>query len=146
MTRGGLLTCVIATLAASAAAGEVEQAVIAAQDARVAATIAADVAKLGAIVAEDMSYTHSNAVVESRADFLEGLRSGHYDYHAVSFEERRVRSFGDGAAVTGTCLVRVSVGGRAIEVRLRFTELYVKRDGAWKMALWQSTRVPDPTS
>lgn len=146
MTRAAFVSCALATLAASAAAGGIEQAVIAAQDARVAATIAADVGKLAAMTTDDLSYTHSNAVVESRADFLEGLRSGTYDYHALSFEERRVRVFGDGAAVTGTCLVRVSVGGREIEVRLRFTELYVKQDGVWKMALWQSTRVPDPAS
>ena len=31
-----------------------------------------------------------------------------------------------------------------IEVKLRFTELCVRQGGAWKMALWQSTRVPDP--
>jgi len=34
--------------------------------------------------------------------------------------------------------------GREIDIKLRFTELYVKQQAAWKQAMWQSTRVPDP--
>ena len=42
----------------------------------------------------------------------------------------------------GIAHVLVKVGERDVDVRLRFTELYVEKDGAWKMALWHSTRVP----
>jgi ketosteroid isomerase-like protein len=62
----------------------------------------------------------------------------------MAFDERRVRLHGDATAiVSGTTRVQVVTGGRDIEVKLRFTELYVKDKGGWKMALWQSTRVPD---
>lgn len=146
MRRAWLVAGVLAALCASAHAARAgdEAAVLSAQDARIAATIAADIASLEAMLTDDLSYTHSNAVVETRADFLEGLRTGRYRYRSVSFEERRVRPYGDSAVVAGTCRVQVTTGGREIEVRLRFTELYVKQGGAWKMALWQSTRVVDP--
>jgi hypothetical protein len=130
---------------ASASAGEAEQAVLAAQDKRIALTVAGDLAGLGAAMTDDLSYTHSNAVVETRADFLDGLKTGKYRYRSMSFDERGVRLYGDATAiVSGTCRVQVTSGGRDLEVKLRFTELYVKQAGAWKMALWQSTRVPDP--
>jgi hypothetical protein len=44
--------------------------------------------------------------------------------------------------VQGVAHVLVKVPDRDIDVRLRFTELFVKQDGAWKMALWHSTAVP----
>jgi uncharacterized protein (TIGR02246 family) len=147
MTKRWLVAGVLVALAAgaSASAGEVEQAVLAAHDKRIAATLAADLALLGGMMTDDLTYTHSNAVVETRADFLDGLKTGKYRYKAMTFDERRVRLHGDATAiVSGTCRVQVTTGGRDVDVKLRFTELYVKQGGAWKMALWQSTRVPDP--
>lgn len=131
---------------AGAPAGEVEQAVLAAQDRRVAATLAADLTLLDGMLTDDLSYTHSNAVVETKAEFLDALKSGRYRYKSTRFDERKVRLLGGAAAaISGTCRVQVTSGGRELDVRLRFTELYVKQADAWKMALWQSTRVPDPS-
>lgn len=147
MTRRNLaiwLLCAVGASGASttAAAGDEEQAVLAAQDKRVAATIAADLKALEAVTTADMTYTHSSAVVESRAEFLEGLRSGKYRYKSVAFDERRVRVLGEAAVIAGACRVLVAAEGRDLDVRLRFTEVYAKQAGAWKMLLWQSTRVP----
>jgi hypothetical protein len=139
----GLLCAASASGAgAAAAAGEEEQAVLAAQDRRVAATIAADLAALEAVTTADMTYTHSNAVVDSRAELLEGLGSGKYRYRSVAFGERRVRVLGDAAVISGACRVQVVAEGRDLDVRLRFTEVYARDGGAWKMLLWQSTRIP----
>lgn len=147
MTRRGMAASLLLALCAgaNASAGELEQAVIAAQDRRVALTIAGDVAGLGAAMSDDLSWTHSNAVVETKAEFLEAIRSGKYRYKSMTFDERRVRLHGEATAiVSGSCRVQVTSGGRDIDIRLRFTELYVKQADAWKLALWQSTRVPDP--
>lgn len=147
MTRRWLVSGLLLALGASsgALAGEVEQAVLAAQDKRIALTIAGDLAGLGAAMSDDLTYTHSNAKVETRAEFLEAIRSGKSRYKSMTFDDRRVRVLGDSTAiVSGTCRVQVTSGGNDLDIRLRFTELYVKQAGAWKMALWQSTRVPDP--
>jgi ketosteroid isomerase-like protein len=148
MTRRSFVAVGLAAALAAAgtarAAGP-EDAVIAAQDKRVALTIAADVAGLGAMMTDDLTYMHSSANLESKAEFLEGLRSGKYKYKAMTFEDRKVRFYGDVAVVSGLTRVQVTSGGRDLDIKLRFTELYAKQQGAWKMALWQSTRVPDAT-
>ena len=131
--------------AGSARAAGPEDAVLAAQDKRVALTIAGDVAALSAATTDDLTYLHSNANVETKAEFLEGLRSGKYKYKSMTFDERKVRFYGDVAVIAGTTRVQVTSGGRDLDIKLRFTELYAKQKGTWKMALWQSTRVPDAT-
>jgi uncharacterized protein (TIGR02246 family) len=132
-----------AGLAGTAArAADVEQAVLAAQDRRIAATIAGDVATLSGMMTDDLTYTHSSGVEESKAQFLDALKSGKYVYREIEAPGRRVRVHGDAAVVSGPCHVVIEPGGKRTEIDLYFTELYVKEGGQWRMALWHSTRLP----
>jgi uncharacterized protein (TIGR02246 family) len=123
-----------------------EQAVLAAQDRRFAATIAGDVAAVGAMMTDDLTYTHSSGVEETKAEFLEGLKSGKYVYREITPRGRRVRVHGDTAIVSGPAHIVIEPGGKRTELELYFTELYVKEGGQWRMALWQSTRLPAPAA
>ena len=109
-----------------------------------AATIAADLAGLGEMMTDDMTYTHSSGATETKAEFLDGLRTGKYVYRAIEPKERRIRVHGDAAVVSGPCHIVIEPGGQRTEIDLYFTEVYVKEGGRWKMALWQSTKLPPP--
>jgi len=128
----------------TARAGDAEQAILAAHDKRIALTIAGDLAALSAMMTDDLTYTHSNGVEESKAEFLEALKSGKYVYREITPRDRRVRVHGDAAVVSGPCHVVIEPGGKRTEIDLYFTELYVKEAGQWRMALWHSTRLPAP--
>jgi hypothetical protein len=120
-----------------------EKAVRDAQNRRWALTAGGDLDELEAMLTSDMNYTHSSAAVDTKAQFLDSLRSGRVRYVSIEPEgERAVRVYGDAAVVQGVAHVLVKVPDRDIDVRLRFTELFVRQDGAWKMALWHSTTVP----
>lgn len=124
-------------------AGEDAEAVLKAQDRRWALTAGGDLDELEAMLTDDMNYTHSSAAVDTKAQFLDSLRSGRVRYVSIEAEgERAVRVYGDAAVVQGVAHVLVKVPDRDIDVRLRFTEMYVRQGGAWKMALWHSTTVP----
>jgi ketosteroid isomerase-like protein len=138
------LAAAVGVGAATLGAGEAEQAVLAAHDRRIALTIAGDLAALSAMMTDDLTYTHSSAVTETKAEFLDGLKSGKYVYREIVPRDRRVRVHGDAAIVSGPCHVVIEPGGRRTEIELYFTELYVKEAGRWRMALWQSTRLPAP--
>jgi uncharacterized protein (TIGR02246 family) len=126
---------------ASAAA---EQEVAAAHDARIAATIRTDLAALAAMMTDDLTYTHSSGVTETKAEFLEALKSGKYVYRAIEPRGRKIRVHGDSAVVSGPCHVVIEPGGKRTELELYFSEIYLKQGGRWKMALWHSTRLPAP--
>ena len=138
-----LVLAALAALAArSVAAGEAEQAVAAAHDRRIAATIAGDPAALGALMTDDLSYTHSSGVTDTKAEFLAGLKSGKYVYREITPRDRRIRVHGDSAIVSGPAHIVIEPGGKRSELELYFSELYVKQGGRWLMALWHSTRLP----
>lgn len=138
----GLGVLLMLQVAPGALAGEVEKAVLDAQDRRFALTAGGDLDELERLMTDDMNYTHSTSTVDTKAEFLASLRSGRVRYVSIDPEERSVRIYGHTAVVQGIAHVLVKVGERDVDVRLRFTEVYVEKDGAWKMALWHSTRVP----
>ena len=137
------LAVLLALLAVPAVqAGEEGKAALEAQDRRWALTAGGDLDELDAMLTDDMNYTHSSAAVDTKAQFLDSLRSGRVRYISIEPEERTVRVYGDTAVVQGVAHLLVKVPDRDIDVRLRFTEMYVNQDGQWKMALWHSTKVP----
>ncbi len=137
-----VLALSVAAAPAHAAGADARQAVLAAQDTRFAATIRGDVEALAAMMTDDLTYTHSSGVTDSKAEFLEGLKNGKYVYRAIEAKDRRVRVHGDAAVVSGPCHIVIEPGGKRTEIDLYFTELYVREGGAWRMALWHSTRLP----
>lgn len=114
------------------------------EDRRYAAMIAADATALGELLAEDLRYTHSNTVVDTKASLMELLSSGKLSYRAARPVIDDIFRYGDAAVVTGSMELDVSVGGADRTVRGRFTNVWVNKDGRWQFAAWQSTPSPTP--
>ncbi len=110
---------------------------------RLRAMIDADTAALDSILGDDLTYTHSNGAVDTKASFLAALKSGKLKYESVS-TDGEVRVQGDTAVVTGRGAMKVRAGDRELDMAVRFTDVYAKRDGRWQMMAWQSTRIVEP--
>jgi len=98
------------------------------------------------MMTDDCIYSHASAITETRTEFLQALASGKYVDRTIEPQDRRVRVFGDAAAVSGPCHIVIEPGGKRTEINLYFTEVYVKKNGRWLMALWHSTRLPPAAS
>jgi uncharacterized protein (TIGR02246 family) len=130
--------------AAAPASTSAEQAVRAADAARIQATVSNDLEALEKLLGDDLTYTHSSGVLESKAQVLGKLRSGATRYHTIVPSDVQVRIYGDTAVMTGRAAVNVTVDGKTQDLLLQFTSVYVQRDGAWQFVAWQSTRVQQP--
>jgi hypothetical protein len=127
---------------ASAQTSPAEQAVRQTEDRRIKAMIDDDFATLDAVLADDLTYTHSSAVTDTKAEYIGTLRSGKTKYESFDRTPSTVRVYGDSAVVTGGATI--GLRGQAAKIPLRYTLVYVKRGGEWKMVAWQSTRVANP--
>jgi len=126
----------------AAAPTAAESAVLAAEQARVSALIQDDFAALERILADELTYTHSNASVDTKAQFLSSLRSGRLKYKSLEHSDQRVRVYGEAAILTGRTNVHSVFEGQEMRPTLRFTIVYVNKAGRWQMAAWHSARVP----
>jgi hypothetical protein len=137
-----LLAALVMTVAVTGAAAQdgEEAAVRAAEDRRIRALVEDDFAALEEVLADDLTYTHSNALVDTKASYIRTLRAGTTKYAAIDRDTPSVRLYGTTAVLTGTA--SMTMRGLADPVRLRYTLVYVKRNGRWQAVAWQSTRLP----
>jgi ketosteroid isomerase-like protein len=138
-----LVSIVSALLAAPsqpAAQSSEDASVRAVEDRRIKALVDDDFTTLEAIFADDLHYTHSSAVVDDKASYMAALRSGKTKYETIEPGPVRVAIYGDTALMTGTAMV--GLRGRPEKLPLRYTLVYVKQGGQWRMVAWQSTRMP----
>ena len=139
---GSTTTAGTAGLMAAQADAATADAVRAADVARFKAQTTNDFAALGRLLADDLVYTHSSAAVDDKASFIESMRSGRVKYESVEPRDVQVRVYGTTAVVTGAGRFRVTAQGQALDNQLRYTDVWVLRDGRWQMVAWQSTRLP----
>jgi uncharacterized protein (TIGR02246 family) len=112
------------------------------EERRFAAMVAKDTAALAELFADELSYTHSNASVDTKASFLAAIEARRFDYRAITCSDRSTVVIGDTALLTGRAQIDVAAGGRDVQLNARFTVTYVRRDGRWQFLAWQSTSIP----
>ncbi len=70
--------------------------------------------------------------MRTKAQRLAALRSGRFRFEKHRLEECDVRLFGQTAVVLGRVEVTSSEDGKTVSGPVRFTGVYVKRDGRWQ--------------
>lgn len=118
------------------------EAVRTAEAQRIQALLTRDFETLDRLLAEDLTYTHTNAKVDRKADYLEPFKSGRTRYVSLEPSEITVRVYGDTAVLTGRMMSVALVAGAESRTDLRFTSVWIRRDGRWQMVAWHSSRVP----
>lgn len=101
-----------------------------------------DAAALELLLAEDLTYCHSNGTCETKAEFLATIRSGRLRYRAIEVEQLTPRPAAAAWVVTGVIAVEAEVEGRVTPLRLTFTDVYVPAPGGWQLMAWHSARIP----
>ena len=131
-------------LAQAGANAKAEQQVLQAEKDRFAAMVKVDEAALNKLLADDLTYTHSNANLQTKAQFIADLKSGAIKYVSVAPVEAewKVRIFGTIAVVNGAAAVHVVDHGNDLNFRIRYTNVHTNRAGYWQMAAWEATRFP----
>ncbi len=107
-------------------------------------TVQKNTKELAEILADDLTYTHSNGLLDGKEQLLESLNSGKTLYQSIQSEEIKVRILGETAIINGIAAMRVWSNGQTNNLHLRYTDVYAKRNGKWQLITWQSTRLPQP--
>lgn len=116
-----------------------------AEDARYAAQTSNDFAAMDRLFGADLVYVHSSGVVDSKASYLEVMRSGSTRYRSMRRREVTVRTYGCVAVLTGTADFEITSRGQDLSLQLRFLSAWVKRPIGVEFVSWNSTRIAPPT-
>jgi hypothetical protein len=123
--------------------GFAEQSALEFQAARFKAMIEEDVESLQGFLADDLIYSHTTGLKETKLEFLASIESRNIDYLSVIREEVNVRIYGGVAVMTGTARVQGAVGDREVSFTMGFLDVSTRVGESWQLVAWQSTRLPE---
>ena len=102
----------------------------------------ADAKTLEELLADSLVYTHSYGGADTKASYLDGIRSKKWVYQEVERPIEDIQVHGDCAIVTGQVRIQLLSGGQPKKLNSRFTNVWVKGKEGWQMVAWQSTPLP----
>ena len=118
----------------------VEADVLRADDRRFEAMRKGDWTALDAALADELTYVHSTARLESKTEHIANLRAGKPHYRGIAPRDRKARVRGDVGIVNGVSDMHVERDGKENRFTVRYLAVYAKSGGDWRMIAWQSTK------
>ena len=112
-----------------------------ADDARYAAQMRNDFAAMERLFGDDLVYIHSSTVQDTKASFIESMRSGAVKYRSMKRGEVKVRTYGCIAIVSGRANFEVTARGQELSLDLLYHAVWAKRAAGPQFVSWQATRV-----
>lgn len=100
--------------------------------------------------ADDVIYTRSSGVVMNKVDILRGiekLKPTEESKTRYSAEDIVLHDYGDTAVVAFRLVAETQRKDRKVEtMNYRNTGMFLRRNGAWQVVAWQSTKAATPTA
>ncbi|MBM3767902.1 MAG: nuclear transport factor 2 family protein [Acidobacteria bacterium] len=134
-------TLLIAFASVSLMAASPEEEVKAAEMAWVEGITKNDFAKLDKVLADDLYYLHSSAVVDTKASYIESLRSGKQKYASCKINDMKIRVYGKAAVINGDANFEFVTNGAPGKGHLKYTHVFVKGSKGWQLVSHQSLRL-----
>lgn len=119
----------------------VEQTIRRLETERSQAILRGDFATLERIYADDFSMVGTSGAVRNKAQFIADHKSGALKTESQTFADVNVRVYGDAAIVTGLMTQKGRDKGKDVSGQIRFTRVYVKRNGQWQFVAAHNSRV-----
>lgn len=120
-----------------------QKAVMATLETMAKATIAKDVATLDKIYGDDVTYAHSSALTETKAQVLKNVQ-GPSVAEFMKFSDTTIRIYGDVAVAKGVVDFRNGPPGKMLDNHLNILWVMVRRPQGphgWQIVARQTTRI-----
>lgn len=101
-----------------------------------------DAGTLDKLWAPELIVTVPGMPVMKKADSLAIWRSGRMKFERYATSDLEVAVFGDAAVVTGRLVRQRSTSGQSTVDDWRFTKVYVRREGTWRVVAWHASESP----
>src|SRR5262249_18289587 len=134
-----LLPLVLASPRFAQTVPDTEKELIALEDEWRAARIKGDVAFLERLYAKELRITGTNGSVIDRTTDINGFASGAIKPESIERSDMRISVYGDAAIVSGRDDVKGRYNGVGGGGAVRFTHVYVRREGRWQLVASQGT-------
>ena len=93
-------------------------------------------------LADDYLLVNSSGATETKAQLIADYTAPGFDLEPFNVEQPVEKVWKDGAVMGGVATIRGTDGGKRYEVRLRFSDIWAKRNGRWQVIYTQVSKAP----
>jgi uncharacterized protein DUF4440 len=102
-----------------------------------------DKAKLEQLVADQVSYGHSDARVDTKASLINGTMTRKQTVKSIDFPELTVAVVGNTAVARHLYTSESELEGKPTSTKIGALQVWQKQDGGWKLLARQGFKLPD---
>ena len=103
-----------------------------------------DKAKIESLTAEQLSYSHSDARLEDKAKFIDGVMTRKATFKSLEWPELTVQVVGNNAVVRHLWVSESELDGKVTNTKIGVLQVWQKQDSGWKLLARASWRLPPP--
>ncbi len=93
-------------------------------------------------LADDYLLVNSSGATETKAQLIADYTAPGFDLEPFTVEQPVEKVWKDGAVMGGIATIRGTDGGQRYELRLRFADIWAKRNGRWQVIYSQVSKAP----
>jgi len=108
---------------------------------RFKAMIDKDSSVLDLLIHEDLVYSHSNGLVESKTKYIHSIMSGYIEFQKINNEDFKLRIYENLALTNGIIKVMGAIDKKPFDIRLLYSAVYLKVHNKFQLLNWQSTKL-----
>ena len=101
-----------------------------------------DKAKIESLAAEQLSYSHSDARLEDKTKFIDGVMTRKATIKSLEWPELTVQVVGNNAVVRHLWVSESELDGKVTNTKIGVMQVGQKQDGSWKLLARASWRLP----
>jgi hypothetical protein len=103
-----------------------------------------DKAKLDSLTAAQLSYSHSSAVLQDKAKFIDGVMTGKATVKSLEWPEMTVQIVGVNGIVRHLWVSESELDGKVTNTKIGVMQVWQKQDAGWKLLARASWKLPTP--
>jgi Domain of unknown function (DUF4440) len=144
LAAAGALALAAPTLIRSAQAQSPDMAVKKAVEDLRTAVVAKDKAKLDSLAAGQLSYSHSDARLQNKAEFIDGVMTRKATVKSLEWPEMTVQIVGNNGIVRHLYVSETELDGKVTNTKIGVIQVWQKQDADWKLLARASWKLPTP--
>ena len=106
------------------------------------AWIKQDKAQLDSLSAAQLSYSHSDARLQNKAEFIDGVMTRKATVKSLEWPEMTVQIVGANGVVRHLWVSESELDGKVTNTKIGVMQVWQKQDGSWKLLARASHRLP----
>jgi hypothetical protein len=103
--------------------------------------IGKDSVTLSGLLADDVTYGHTNGLIQTKAQLVRSVMGGEQDYKSIEPSNMNIRIYENTGVVTMNSKVSMNYQNKPLEMNMFVTLVWIKNNNDWKLVARQSVKL-----